>query len=121
MNISIFLQIAGIFFVMIGAILALSKLWKSYFERSNKMVNLLSSTVEKVNEQNNKKSGEKKIQNAEDFFCYFIKEEMSTYKGQMKIRKLILQLSSVEERFLVGGVGLIVFGSVLQIIGLIIS
>ena len=36
------------------------------------MADLLSSTVEKVNELNKKKSGDIKIKNAEDFFCYFI-------------------------------------------------
>jgi len=121
MNLGILLQIVGIFFVMTGAILALSKLWKSYFERSKKMAVFLSSIVEKNDEKNKEKSDETKIQTAKDFLSYIVKEEMSSFGGQMKIRKLIFRLSSVEQRFLAGGIVLIVFGSFLQIMGLVIS
>ncbi len=121
MNLGILLQISGIFFVMIGAILALSTLWTSYFERSKRMADLLSSIVEKHDKQNKEKSDETKIQKAEDLLSYVVKDQMSSVNGYFKVRKLIFRLSSIEQRFLVGGIGLIVFGSVLQIIGLVIS
>jgi len=120
MNFGILLQIAGIFFVMLGAILALSKLWTSYFERAKRIADLLSSIVEKHDKQNKEKTNKTKIQTADDLLSYVVKEQISSIDGYMKIRKLIFRLSSVEQRFLGGGIGLIVFGSFLQIIGLVI-
>jgi len=121
MNLGILLQIAGILLVMTGAILALSKLWKSYFEKNNRMADFLSSIVEKIDDIDKEELGKKKNPSAKDLCTYILKEEMSSIDASIRIRKLILRLSSVEQRFLIGGIGLIVIGSVTQIIGLIVS
>ena len=120
MNLGILLQIAWIIFVMMGAILALSKLWNSYFERYKRMADLLLSIVEKKDEKNKEKSDETKLKRAEDLLNYIVKDEISSVNGYLKVRKLIFRLSTAEQRFLVGGIGLIVFGSFLQIIGIVI-
>jgi hypothetical protein len=118
---AMFFQIIGIISVATGTILALSKLWSNYFERSKRMANFISSVVEKKDGKNNEKIDEKKVQRAEDLLEFIIKEEMSSIDGQMKIQRIIFTLSSREQQFLAVGISLILIGSFLQIIGLIIS
>lgn len=64
-----------------------------------------TSLVEKHDKQNKEKPVEAKIQTAEDLFSFIVKDKISTLDGYLRIRKLILKHSSVEKRFLIGGIG----------------
>ncbi len=122
------IQIAGVISVAIGSILALSKLWSNYFERSKSMADFLSSIIDKKNGKNNKtypkKLDEEKTPNSDlikKLVNFIVEEKMLSIEGQLKIRMLIFRLSSRENLFLTTGIGLIVLGSFLQVVGLILS
>jgi hypothetical protein len=134
MIIGTILQIIGIIFVTSGSILALTKLFQGHFERLALDTELRKWYYEQYKKYSDENI-EREIKSLEEamksktFAPEYKEMRMNFFQIDMKrwnkerdeMEKKIMKRINAEKCFIIFGVGLIIAGSILQVIGIIID